>query len=106
MCLLPAKDIMAGGSLQDVCDVLCYAYDSNFIDDVEFALLYDCNTSRRLFPYWRFDDFDITTWDEEERHTDLRFQKSDLKLLQNCLRIPEKITCASVHPTEALSISM
>ena len=62
------------------------------IDD--FALLYLNNQSRPIFPPWKFDKFNLDTWDETECRAQLRFAKSDLPALLNCLQIPERIVCA------------
>ena len=44
-------------------------------------------------PYWKFDEFNLASWSDEECRTELRFAKSDLELLLNYLQIPEKIVC-------------
>ena len=41
---------MAVGGLQTVRDALTFVYAENVIEDVEFALLYDCNRSKPIFP--------------------------------------------------------
>ncbi|CAB4012708.1 Hypothetical predicted protein, partial [Paramuricea clavata] len=87
---------MAGRSLQDVRDSAVIAYDLNYISDIEFSLLYDYSRSKAVFPYWKFDEFNLASWSDEECRTDeteLRFAKSDLELLNNYLQIPEKIVC-------------
>ena len=84
---------MAVGGLQAVRDALIFAYAENVIDDEEFALLYDYNRSKPLFPHWKFEDFDLGTWDEVECRTELRFGKNDLPLLLRCLQIPEQVVC-------------
>ena len=84
---------MAGRSLQDVRDAAVVAYGLNYISDVEFSLLYDYSRSKDIFPYWKFDEFDLASWSDEECRYELRFAKSDLELLYNYLQIPEKIVC-------------
>ena len=81
------------GGLQAVRDALIFAYAENVIDDEEFALLYDYNRSKPLFPHWKFEDFDLRTWDEVECRTELWFGKNDLPLLLRCLQIPEQVVC-------------
>ena len=85
---------MAGLSLQDVRNATVIAYGLNCIDDVDFACLYDYCDSRPLFPYWKFEEFDLASWNHEECITELRFAKKDLQLLMNYLEIPEKIVCS------------
>ena len=38
--------------LEAVRDALLLAYNESIIDDEEFALLYDYNQSKPLYPYW------------------------------------------------------
>lgn len=80
--------------LQAARDALCIAYDQNVIDDLEFALLYDANKSREIFPYWKFQPFDLSSWDDTECKTELRFSKKDLPDLLDVLDIPDKIICS------------
>jgi hypothetical protein len=84
---------MAVGGLQAVRDALIFAYAENLIDDEEFALLYDHNRSKPLFPYWKFDEFNLDTWSDVECETELRFEKKDLASLKQSLRIPEELVC-------------
>ena len=84
---------MAVGGLQAVRDALTFAYAENVIDDVEFALLYDYNRSKPIFPYWKYEEFDVETWDDVECRTELRFDKDYLQSLIRCLQIPERIVC-------------
>ena len=46
-------------SLAAVCEVLLISYSLNIIDEVEFALLYDANQSKPIFPYSKFERFNI-----------------------------------------------
>ena len=41
--------------------------------------------SKPLFPYWKFDEFNLQNWEDAECHTDLRFAKHDLDALLNSL---------------------
>ena len=84
---------MADGGLHATHDALMLAYDENFIDDEEFVLLFNYNRSKALFPYWKFENFNLDSWDDVECKTELRFEKSDLHLLMQCLQIPGRIVC-------------
>ena len=44
-------------SLATVRDSLVTAYSQNIFDDVEFALLYDANMSKPVFPYSKYERF-------------------------------------------------
>ena len=50
------------GGLQSVREGLLLALYRNIIDDYEFALLYDANFYREVFPYWKYDRFNIDNW--------------------------------------------
>ena len=84
---------MALGGLQSVRDALILARHEQYISDTEFVLLFEYNLSKPLFPYWKFELFDLDSWDDEECKIELRFAKSDVALLKRLLGIPDKITC-------------
>ena len=79
--------------LQSVRDTLILARAQRCISDAEFVLLYNYNWSKPLFPYWKFEPFNVDTWDDEECRTELRFAKGDLPVLKELLGVPDKITC-------------
>ena len=81
---------MALGGLQSVRDALMLARMQQYISDTEFILLYECNLSKPLFPYRKFELFDLDSWDDEECKMKLRFAKSDLPLIKGLLGIPRK----------------
>ena len=85
---------MAGQGLQEFREVLKEAYLLDLVDLEEFALMYQNNLSRIVFPYWKFDRFDLDAWDDSECYTELRFRKNDLPALLACLRNPENIVCS------------
>ena len=85
---------MAHHGLQGFRERLVEAYLSDLVELEEFVLLYQNNLSRLVFPHWKFEKFDLESWDEAECHTELRFRKSDLPALLVCLEIPEKIVCS------------
>ena len=68
-------------ALRQVRDAILLACDANVIEAEE------------LFPYWKAPKLDLDGWDNIECKTELRFEKSDLALLLEALRIPEKFVC-------------
>ena len=50
-------------SLATVRDALLLAHYQKIIDDVEFAVLYDANLSKPVFPYSKFDRFSLDNWE-------------------------------------------
>ena len=81
-------------SLATVRDALLLAHYQKIIDDVEFAVLYDANLSKPVFPYSKFDRFSLDNWEDSECWTELRFGKEDLDLLLLNLQIPGEIVCS------------
>ena len=73
-------------------EVLLLTFDQQLLDDEEFVLLYDLNTSKNPdYPHWNYDRFDLDNWTYDVCKTDLRFYKSDLYRLANVLNVPEQI---------------
>lgn len=79
---------------RDVRESLLFAYDDNLINDEEFLLLFDLNTSKNLdYPYWKYQPFDLNLLSDDECRTYFRFYRNDVYLLNEKLHIPEEITC-------------
>ena len=71
------------------------SYDDDLIDDDEFILLYEANTSRNPeFPYEEYGRFDLDEMDDTECKAEFRFGKTHILLLAEALGIPEKFTCS------------
>ena len=47
--------------LQSIRDALTLAYAGNYINDAEFVLLYEYMRSKPVFPYWKFNAFNLET---------------------------------------------
>ena len=70
------------------------AHDQNLINDKEFILLYDINTSSNLeFPYWKYPSFNLENISDAECTAEFRFLKSDVYKLAEVLQIPPLIKC-------------
>lgn len=80
--------------LRHVRDALVIAHDEGIIDDEEFVVLYEENFSREIFPYWKYDKFNLDNWDGTECQTELRFAKSHLDSLLHVLGFPDKFVCS------------
>ena len=72
---------------------IAYAYGSNFINEQEFVLLYDCHKSTNPeFPYWNYDRFDLDEKSNDECKAEFRFYREDIPLiwyLNYLAKIPE-----------------
>lgn len=81
-------------SFRDAREMLLYANYANFIDDTEFLLLYDCNTSHNPdFPYWKSQEFDLDKMSDAECKAEFRFYKNDIYNLADLTAIPENVVC-------------
>ena len=47
-------------------DSILYAYAKDFIEDIEFFLLYDSSDCREVYPYQKFHSFDLDSFDEAQ----------------------------------------
>ena len=89
-------------------EALMFTYQDGSIDDTEFALLYDLNSSQNLeFPYWKYGRFDLDSMTDDEYKAEFRFYKNDVYLLGEVLDIPDIMKCLNgvvVDGMEALSV--
>ena len=77
-------------------EALLFAYQDGSIDDTEFALLYDLNSSETLeFPYWRYSRFDLDsiTCTDDECKAEFRFFKNYIYLLGEVRDIRDIMKC-------------
>ena len=75
-------------------DLLLESYDEGVIDDDEFLLLYDQNRSKNPeFPYKHIGEFDLEDMDDFECMAEFRCRKSDIEMLGELLRLPQKFVC-------------
>ena len=84
----------AACGVESVREFLLVSYFKDTIDDVKFTVLYEENYSREIFPYWKYDKFDLDGWDDAECKVELRFDKSDLPVLLRTLRFPDRFVCS------------
>ena len=89
-------------------DLVLTAFAEDFISEEEFVLLYDLNLSKNpLFPYWKYERFDLENFSDAEFKAEFRFVKSDIDVLAEALEIPERFVCRQgtvVDGTEGLCI--
>ena len=58
---------------------LLHAYDDEVINDEEFVLLYDVNTSKNLdLPYGDYENFDLDNLSNDECKAEFCFLKDDI----------------------------
>ena len=55
---------MAAYGLKNARDSIFYAYAEDFIGGIEFLLLYNSSYTREVYPYWKFNSFDLDNFDE------------------------------------------
>ena len=77
--------------LRGVSEMLCIAYNFQYNDEVEFALLYDINKSKNPYiPYWQYNTFDLENMTDDESRTEFRFEKDHLFNLVESLQLDEE----------------
>ena len=75
-------------------EALLLAHHDNVVDDEEFCLLFDMNTSKNPdFEYWTYDRFDFDSIPDADCMAEMRFEKNDISRLASALDLPEEITC-------------
>ena len=81
-------------SLRHVRECLLMSNALNLINDEEFVLLYDLNSTKNPdFPYWKYEKFDLDLMTDDECKAEFRFLKNDIYFLQQALPIPNRIVC-------------
>ena len=70
------------------------AHDQNLINDEEFILFYDINTSSNLeFSYWQYPSFNLEDISDAVCTAEFRFLQTDVYKLAEVLQIPPLIKC-------------
>ena len=73
-------------------ECVAYAHRKGFINDRQFLLLYDANTSKNPdFPYWKNDRFDLDEHGNDQCKAEFRFYKNDIFKLPEYLQLPDEI---------------
>ena len=80
--------------LRDVRNCLLLSHALNLINEEEFLLLYDINSSKNPdLPYWQYSNFDLESMNDDECKAEFRFLKNDIYILQELLGIPDEYRC-------------
>ena len=67
------------GTFREAREALMFTYQDGGIDDTEFVLLYDLNSSQNLeLPYWKYGRFDLDSMTDDESKAEFRFYKNDI----------------------------
>lgn len=83
-------------SLKNVQECILLSYTQNLLDDEEFCLLYNANSSNYLvFDHKQYSKFTLEVISEEECLASFRFRKLDIPYLAHTLRLPDKFVCAN-----------
>ena len=79
-------------------------HNDGFIDDDDFAVLYDLFASKNLdFPYDSYTPFDLEELDESKSFTEFRFGERDIRILKEVLQIFGMITCSQRSVCDGLA---
>ena len=86
---------------------LLYARQQRLINDQEFLLLYNLNTSASPdFSYWTYDNSDFDSLSDEECKAEFRFYRNDIYQMLDILQLHDEIICYNVDSYEALCIML
>ena len=81
-------------NLHDVRHCLLFGFEGNLLNDEEFILLYDLNTSMSSdFPSWQYDPFDLDKLCDDKCKAEFRFLEKDIYVLKDVLQIPDEVVC-------------
>ena len=81
-------------TFREVRDLLAFACFEDIIDEDEFLLMWELNTSKNLdFPYEDYGRFDLDEMDDSECVAEFRVKKHDLPDLAAALQIPNQFVC-------------
>ena len=81
-------------SFHDVCSALIIALANKIISEEEFTVLFaQYRPENPEFPYWKYDAFRYENLDPHECKAEFRFEKKDLPMLKQALRIPDRFVC-------------
>ena len=57
----------------------------------EFVVLYDLNCSEEVYPFWKFDQFQLENIDEAQCRRDFHFSRQHVSELKDTLNISDKV---------------
>lgn len=97
-------------SFRDTRNAILDSYLDGVIDEDEFMLLTQENTSKNPdFPYNEYGKFDLADLENSECLAEFRFAKNDIPILADVLHIPENFICSQgtkCNGIEALCITL
>ena len=83
-------------NLRNVWECLLISHAFNLIDEEEFVILYDLNSSKNQdFPYYKYCHFDIDTLDDADCIAELRFLENNVSFIKESLQIVENAICGN-----------
>lgn len=97
---------MSSCSFKKIQEAILLSYDEEILDKEEFLFLYEAYSPANLtFPHTKYDRFCLVNKDPDECKADFRFEKQDIPLLVQALRMPAAFKCPNgtiCDSTEAL----
>ena len=79
-------------NLRETRACLAYATRNKFINEQEFALLYDAHKSTNPeFPYWNYERFDLDEKTNNECMAEFRFYSEGIYELAEQMQLPDEI---------------
>lgn len=84
---------MAPTSLKSLCNFIVLCYGTNWMDDLEFILLYGYSQSRETYLYQNNIQFNLEMFGEAQCVTEFWSGKTDISRLSDAHQLPQKIAC-------------
>ena len=73
-----------------------FLYVEDVIDEDEFvAVTAEFEKNAPIFPYWKYERFDLNSMTEDECKSEFRFAKGDIPRLLEAFRLPPKFVCSN-----------
>ena len=77
----------------DIVAAATFLYVEDVIDEGVIAIASEFEKKAPIFPYWKYEHFDLNSMNEDECKTEFCFKKVDIPRLQQAFRLPPKFVC-------------
>lgn len=82
--------------MADEITAAAFLYVEDLIDEDYFvAVASEFENKAPIFPYWKYERFDLNCMNEDECKTEFRFEKEDIPRLLQAFRLPPKFVCSN-----------
>ena len=72
-----------------------FLFVEDLVDVDVMAITSQLEERAPIFPYWRYERFDLNSMNEDECRSECRFEKEDIPRLMKAFRLPPKFVCSN-----------